>query len=306
MSRFLPLALWCVPLAASALPGGCAPVEGDQITAKDVAAALPAFGRLAANTPLAPAPAPGAHRVLRSFELLALARRYALELTSADDLCFELPLESLDRARLLAAMQVAISLPETRIEILETSLYPVPRGRLDFRREDLGAPGLPGSSAPVMWRGNIVYGANQRFAIWARVRVTGHVSRVVAAESIAHGTVITPPQLRVETDHAFPVVSDFAAGIDQLAGRIATRNIAAGTEIRLSQIESPRDIRRGDTVDVEVRSGHTRVAFQGKSESDGRTGDTITVRNLRSNKIFQARVDGKDKAFVDAGAPRGN
>lgn len=306
MTRFPGPVVCSLALAARALAGGCLPAEHDPITAGDLAAAVPVFARIAPDTPIAPAPGPGVRRVFRSLELISLARSHSLALDSADDVCFELPMGTLDRAQVLAAMQAALPFPEARVEILETSLYPVPRGRVEFRREDLGTPALPGSPAPVTWRGSVVYGADQHFAIWARVLVTARVTRVVATEFIKAGSIIAASQLRAESSRAFPVLNDAATGIDQVAGRVAIHAMDPGAEIRLSQVERPEDIKRGDTVAIEVRSGAARVSLTAKSESNGRVGDTITVRNLHSNKVFQARVNGKDKAFVDAGVPEGN
>lgn len=306
MMRYLPpLVLGCV-LAARALSGGCLPAEHDPITAGDLAAAVPAFVRIAPGTPMAAAPGPGVRRVFRPLELRALARNHSIELDSAPEICFELPMEPLDRAQVLAAMQAALPFPETRIEIAEISQYPVPRGRVEFRRDDLGAPARPDSPAPVTWRGNIVYGANQSFAIWAHVVVTARMTRLVAVEPIPRGTVIAANQVRAESGRIFPVAGDAATSPSQVVGRMAVRSIDAGAAIHLSQVERPRDVKRGDTVEIEVRSGATRLALTGRSESDGRIGDTISVRNLRSNKTFQARVEGKDKALVDAGASQEN
>jgi flagella basal body P-ring formation protein FlgA len=68
----------------------------------------------------------------------------------------------------------------------------------------------------------------------------------------------------------------------------------------------PPDVNRGDMVEVEVRSGAARLAFTGKAESTGHSGDLVVIRNLSSNKVFQARVEGKGKAFLDAGGALGN
>jgi flagella basal body P-ring formation protein FlgA len=282
------------------------PAEHDSITAGDLAQALPVFGKLAPNTPIGPAPGPGVRRVFRSTELISLARNHSLQLDGPGDLCFELPLERLDRGRVLEAMKAALPFPETRIDIVETSLYPVPRGRVEFRREDLGAPALPDSLTPVIWRGNIVYGANRQFAIWAHVVVMARRARVIAAEPIRQGGLITVDQLRVESKQAFPLGGDSVTTIEQVAGRLAVRAIEAGQEVRFIDLDRPRDVKRGDTVAVEVRSGAARLAFAGKSESDGRIGDMIKIRNLRSNKIFQARVEGPDKALLDTGVTQGN
>jgi flagella basal body P-ring formation protein FlgA len=295
MSRFLPL----VFLLAQPGLHACSPVEHDPITARDLAQFVPVFGKLPPDTPIAAAPGPNVHRVFHSLELVSVARNYSLDLAGAEDLCFEWPMEVPERSRMLEAMQAALPDPGTRIELLETSRYAAPRGRIDFHREDLSAPALPSAATPVVWRGNVVYGNNQHFAIWARVRITAHVSRLIAIETIREGMPIAPAQVRVESSDAFPSIGDAASRIDQLAGRIALRTIPAGSEIHLSQVAQPPEVKRGDTVSVEVLSGSARLAFTGKSESDGRKGEIIPVRNPHSNKIFQARVDGKDRALVD-------
>ena len=300
MSRYLLLALL---LARPALPAGCAPVEHESITAHDLAAFLPVFQQLAPDTPIGAAPGPGVRRVFHSLELLSLAKGYGLTLPSAEDLCFEWPMEVPDRARMLEAMQAVLPGPDTRIEILETSLTPAPRGRIEFRQADLGAPALPSAPTPVIWRGSVVYGASHRFEIWARVRITARVNFVVAALPIRQGIPITPGQLRIESAEAFPVSTDLASRIDQVAGRIALRAIAAGTEIRLGQLQQPLDIKRGDSVLVEVLSDSAHLSFTGKAESDGRKGDKISIQNVRSSRVFQARVDGKDRAVVDLRTP---
>ena len=68
----------------------------------------------------------------------------------------------------------------------------------------------------------------------------------------------------------------------------------------------PAVIHSGDLVDVEVRSGAAHLILSARSTSDGRPGEAISLRNLTTSKLFQARVVGKGKAFIDAAAPSGN
>jgi flagella basal body P-ring formation protein FlgA len=299
------LALACL-IALPAWPDGCAPVQQDQIVAADLAAVVPVFGKLSPDIPIAPAPIPGARRVLRASELLSLAKRYSLDLEDAMDICFEWPMRPLEREQVLAAMKAALPFPDIHIELLEGSSNRVPSGRLEFRRENLGHPGLSGSRTPVSWRGSVVYGKDHRFSFWARVIVSATLQRVIAAEPIRRGEPITAGQVRTETVESFPGAGDVARTAGEVVGKIAARNIDAGAEIHLNQIARSADVHRGDPVEVEVTSGKTHLSFTGKSESEGRTGDLIRVRNTRSNKIFQARVNGKGKAFIDTGAVREN
>lgn len=305
MPRF---AIACLGIAsfAAAQSMKCVAVVGDRILARDFAAALPAFEQLSPETPIGYAPAPGVRRVFRSFEVDSLARRYSVDAAPAGDICFERATEALDRNKIMEAMKEALPIPDLRMEILEISLFPVPRGRLEFRREGLATPASPDARTPVTWRGNVVYGDNRRFGVWARVVISAPVARVVATARLKRGEPIADTQVRVESIDRFPAAGDLAQNLSQVVGRIPLRDFAEGTEIRPTLLTSAPDVNCGDMVEVEVRSGAARLTFTAKAESSGRTGDAIAIRNLSSNKIFRARVDGKGKAFLDAGRGQGN
>lgn len=284
----------------------CATVEGDHIFARDFTAVLPAFSSLPAETPIALAPGPGARRVFHPMDLLALAKRYSLAIDTSEDICFEWRMGELDRDRVLEAMRAALPFPNLKLEIVETSRYPIPPGRIEFRRESLGSPASTSGRTPVQWRGNVIYGKDQRFGVWARVLVSASMPRIVASGAIKRGDLIRADQLRVEAVEAFPAFGDLARTPDKVIGRAPLRDLADGAEIHLNQLTSPPDISRGEIVDVEVRSGATRLALTGKAESAGRNGERIAIRNLSSNRVFQARVSGKGKAVVEAGLIKEN
>jgi len=300
MPRLIVFLLSIFPLLA-ADTGPCVAVEHDPITVHDLVAVLPAFASVSPEIPLAPAPLPGARRALRSFEIAALAHKHSLQVDAPPDVCFEWAMEPLDRGRLIEAMQKALPYPEAQVDILETSMYLVPRGRIEFRHEDLGVPATPEKRSAAIWRGNVIFGDNHHFAIWARVMMSVKMPRMIAKETIQRGQPILPEMIRMEYSNAFPAPGDIARNLDEIAGQVALRTIPAGKEVHLGQVATPPDVNRGDPVDVEVRSGAMRLALRARSESDGRHGEVIALRNPSSNRIFQARVDGKDRASIDLG-----
>ena len=305
MTRLCIALLWFACFTPAQTPK-CVEVGGDRILARDFAVSLPGFGQLSPETPLAPAPLPGVRRFFRPSELVALAQRYSVKIDPDAGVCFERQTETLDRDRVLEAMRRALPLPGVEIAIVETSLYPVPQGRLEFRRESLGTPASPSARIPVEWRGNVIYGDNHYFGVWARVMISAPMPRVVALEPLKKGDPIGASQVRVEIADLFPITGDVAQTVDQVVGKAPMRNVVPGTEIHLAQLMVPPDVNRGDMVEVEVRSGAAYLAFTGKAESAGRNGDTIVIRNLSSNRLFQARIEGKCKAFLDAGRALGN
>jgi flagella basal body P-ring formation protein FlgA len=194
-------------------------------------------------------------------------------------------------------MQSALAIADANIEIAETSLYAVPRGRLEFSRERLGAPASSEQRSPVLWPGDVVYGSGLRFAIWARVRITASCTRLVAVENLRSGQPIDARAVTRKTEKCFPRGGN-AVAPDEVEGMLPLHPVAAGQEVRLDQLAPPNDVNRGEMVAVEVRIGAAHLSFTGRAESAGRAGDRVSIRNLQSNRVFQAQVSGKGKALV--------
>ena len=290
-----------VCLAARLVPAvepACTPVEGDRILGQHLAEALPAFGALPPEMLLGVTPPPGEKRTYHAAELASIAQRYSIQLISPTDVCFELPMEALDRGRVLAAMRDSLQAPDARIEIAETSVFPVPRGRLAFPRETLGKPALASQKDPVLWRGEMVYAGDHRYPVWAKVWVKAPCVHFIAAEAVKPGQPIDARQVRVERGECFPAPHGTEVAPSSPLGLVSARPIVVGAEIRLDLLTLPNDVNRGDAVHVEVLGGAVRLAFTAKAETGGRSGDFVAVRNPSSNRIFQARVEGKGSVLV--------
>jgi flagella basal body P-ring formation protein FlgA len=262
------------------------------------------FQVLPSDTLLGNMPPPGSKRTFHAPELASLAQRYFIRLDSPHDVCFEWPMEPLSHDRIIEAMRESLPGLDVRIEIAEASLYPVPRGRLEFPRETLGRPASAAQKDPVLWRGAVIYSGDRRYAVWARVMVKTTCERLIAVETLKPGQPVRPPQVRVEQGECFPSPEQSGQSPPGLPmGLVPARAIPAGAEIRPGFLVPPNDVDRGDAVSVEVRSGAARLAFTAKAESGGRSGDFIAVRNPSSNRVFRARVEGKDKVLVQTGPP---
>lgn len=301
MSYFLLAALLLLsPLAAAQAPG-CLAVQDERITARDLAATVPAFAAIAPGTPLGFSPVPGTRRVFRASEIASLEAKYELETSGAADVCFEWPMVPLDRVRVLEAMRRSLKVDGATIEIIELSRFPVPPGELEFPRDKLGIPARPNEFGPVMWRGSVAYGGTRHVAVWARVSITARLQVVVAAENLRAGQAVMPAQVKLATMDVFPRPARIATSREEVTGKICRRAVAAGSQIPLQILDAAPDVDRGDIVQVEVSSGAMTLGFTGKAESAGRVGDLIRVRNPSSNKIFEARVSGRDKTVVRTG-----
>lgn len=265
----------------------------DQILVRDIAAAWPAAAILPLETTVGLAPAPGVERRFDLGELHRIAARFGLP-APAREACVVRPAAPPDPSRLLAAMRIA--LPEARIELVDFSRYPVPEGDLVFP-----PAGLRAAWPDAVWTGYVRYGGGHRAAVWARIQVSVARTRVVASRDLAVGSVIDRVSLRLETRDELPFAEPAASTLDDVAGRVARRPIRAGDAIRTLWLERAKDVFRGDTVDVEVRSGGALLRFPGQALASGSVGQNILILNPETKRRFTARVAARGKVAVGSG-----
>ncbi len=280
------------PIAAVTMAGCIAiSANADHITLRDLVPAFASFSATLGDTAVAFAPAPGVRRIFSLPELRRVASRFQIAATPEREVCFERPTAELVPARLLEAMQRM--LPEARIEILGSSREAAPDGELQFP-----LAGLRQTGSGEFWTGFVRYAGGRRFAVWAKVRVRVAILRVVATADLDAGRALDASQLRVESSESFPGGGGWFGSVDPLIGRVLRRSVRAGVALRPQWLDFAKDITAGDTVQVEVRSGGARLQMQAVAEAGGSVGQSITVRNPGSKKIFRARVEGKGRVSV--------
>jgi flagella basal body P-ring formation protein FlgA len=284
-----------IPLAAFALSGCLAVSAGsDRILAGDLAARFPEWAAVPPETPLALAPAPGVQRVLRVLELRRLAERWSLSPVPGREICVTRPVAVFAAPRLLAAMQKEF--PAGHIELLDFSRQPAPEGALAFPLS-----GLRQGPAGGYWSGYVTYGGNRRFTLWARVKVTAAVARVVAAQDLKPGSPLDAALLRMETREEIPAAG-FPTSVEEVAGKVPRRAIARGTALRAEWLEPAKVVLRGETVRVEAVRGGARLELECVAEASGAIGDTIPILNPVSQRRFPARVESKGRVVVTKGS----
>jgi flagella basal body P-ring formation protein FlgA len=284
-----------IPLAAFALAGCLAVGAGsDQILAGDLAVRFPQWAAVPPETPLALAPAPGVQRVFRVLELRRLAEGWSLSPSPDSEVCVTRPVAAIPGGRLLDAMQK--ELPAAHIEMLDFSRQPAPEGVLAFP-----VSGLRQGPGGGYWTGYVTYGGNHRFTLWARVKVMVAVPRVVAVQDLKPGLALDAAQLRLETREEVPAAG-FVNAVEDVAGKVLRRSIAAGTPLRAEWLQPAKLVLRGETVRVEAVRGGARLELECVAEGSGAMGEIIPIRNPVSNRRFPARVESKGKVIATNGS----
>jgi flagella basal body P-ring formation protein FlgA len=275
------------------IAAACFPVSGPNITARDLAKALPAFTPTDPEVSIGYSPAPGVERVMHPAEVRQLAARlnYDGALPTAD-ICFERPVAPITPDAMLKAMHQALG-TDAHIEVVELSRFPAPAGEIAFRREDLGTPPI------ALWRGYVLYDGDKKFSVWARVKITVQTLRLIALEELKPGIPIKASQVSLQKIDEFPDRRATPTSIEQIEGALPKRFIHANSPIWLDTVDPPDDIMKGDRVSVVVHSGLAQLAFDAEAQSSGRRGDFVSFKNPESGKLFRARVEGPGKAWVE-------
>lgn len=273
-------------------------IANDRIFSDDLARALPAFSKIPGDTVIGYSPAPGARRVFGSSELQRIGSPYGILVPADAHACFEWRLQTLTEDVVRAAIRESLQLPEARIDVLAIGRSQAPAGKLSFPISGLLASTLTNPDTPVTWRGEVLYHGSRTFSVWARVKVSATMTRVVATQSILPGQTVARDQVRVETYDDFPLRNDIARNLEEVVGRMPRRTLREGLPVFRADLIEPFQVQRGDLVDVTAIAGAAQLHMPALAETPGRQGDLISLKNPHSGKIFRARIEGKDKALL--------
>ena len=280
-------------------------IANDRILGEDLAKTLPVFmNKIPGDTVIGFSPTPVARRVFKSLELQRIGAPYGVAVDKDTEVCFEWKLQTLTDDSVGAAIRESLQSPGARIDVLAISRNQAPAGKINFPISGLLASTLTGPDTPVTWRGEVLYHGSRTFSVWARVKISSTMTRVVATQLIQPGQTVSPEQVRIETYDDFPLRNDIARNLEDVVGRMPRRAIRMGLPIFRSDLIEPLQVKRGDLVDVTAISGAAQLHLPALAETPGRQGDMISLKNPHSGKIFRGRVEGKDKALVMAWPPQ--
>jgi flagella basal body P-ring formation protein FlgA len=286
----LPILLAAIRMA-NGRPDGCRTIETVSVLARDVAPGIPAFAQLPPDFLVGYVQPSGAPRTFHGADLERIAKNRGVELHGLPDVCFARKTFIPKEAQIREAMLAELGIPSAKIEVVASSQREAPSGELVFPRNGVQPPS-PGQSE-IMWHGFVRFGENGKFPVWARVKVTAAMTRVVAVSDIATGKLIQPAQVRLESCEDSPLDQSVARNLDDVAGYLPKTSLRSMAVIRKNQIERPSDVTRGDVVRVEVFEGAAHLVIEGHAETSGMKGSTVLVRNPASGKDFHAQVTGK-------------
>ena len=183
-------------------------------------------------------------------------------------------------------------------------LHPLsPSGRGGEEREKVTLRAAPADDLPL--KGNrVVYveifvgGLRcKRIPVSLKVRTFGEV--LLCRRKVDRHHVFTAEDLIVERRETTTLPDDINLEIGDVVGKRAKAFIQSGRVIRRGMIEQPPVLHRGDLVTVRVSLKAIFITMEGEARADGRPGEIIPVRNIRSRREISAEVVDSKTVIVD-------
>ena len=109
---------------------------------------------------------------------------------------------------------------------------------------------------------------------------------------------IEPQSLYYKNINTSKIRQYYATRIEDVEGKIPKNTISKDGLIKISLLEFPPLVRRGEAIQLIAKRNGLRIITAGISKEDGIVDDLIRVENLSSGKIVRGYVKGKSKVEV--------
>lgn len=255
-----------------------------------------------ANVKVMDAPAPGAQATVRSAAVVALAKSagaYWHTATSSPTITISRAGYKVPEATVEAKVRAALPADKRNSDI---SLNAAGRSLVVADKSQIGAITIarlhfdPRSES---------FNATVALPDGRREVITGSLVAMtdvpVLTGSVATGVTIGNADidwLRLPTRQ---VSAQIITNADDLVGMAARRALRPGVPLRLSDIQRPQLVKRGDIVTMTFHAPGITVTAAGRAMESGAKGDRIRIVNINSNRAVEATITGARMASVDGG-----
>lgn len=129
-------------------------------------------------------------------------------------------------------------------------------------------------------------------------RVTASAPVIVTAQKLHRGTVLKRDHLLLK-ERNMAELQDPCLDFDSALGKRLKRTVPMNTVLRRHDLDRPVVIERRELVTMLLKKGGLQIRAKGVAVNDGRMGDQILVRNMRSKQEVPCRVIGPGVTKVE-------
>ena len=308
MTKVISIVAVALAVAVVAAPAASESVrlalDQDRLTAGDLASLLPAWGKVEPEEMIAYAPLPGVERRVGPSRLIGWGRRFGVNL-DRDELpdvllitrrmrTFE-PAEIEQRLREVVAEHYRVTPEAVDARLAGFEELSVPTGELTFRI----AGSLPRLNQPtsvaLRWREE----GGRSGTVWVRATISVVGRYAVAKEALEAKVPLRPEDLEFREGPLPGDPSKFLISYEELSGMSLKYPLSRGKALTTDLLVKNQAVRRGDLLELRLRSGLIMLRVPGRAEEGAALGEIIRCRNLESGNRVMARVLDSKHAEVE-------
>lgn len=136
------------------------------------------------------------------------------------------------------------------------------------------------------------------WAVVLPVKFRAYADTWFSTQSLPRGHIIQPQDIKKTRIDLLQTYQDFFSIHENLIGREVTRNISAHKRFSQRLLKIPSTIQRNQTVDIIAKSDKIHIRSKGVALENGKLGEQIRVKNIKSNRIIKARVKSTDRVEI--------
>jgi flagella basal body P-ring formation protein FlgA len=146
--------------------------------------------------------------------------------------------------------------------------------------------------------------ATRRAPIRLMGMLTETFEAAVPLRTLAQGEIVKASDLTLARRPKSELVPATVTNVEQAAGLIAKRALAAGKPIRQTDLMKPELVARNETVTIVFEVPGITLTTRGKALEAGAQDDLVNVLNVQSKRTVQATVTGPGRVTVFSTTPR--
>lgn len=126
--------------------------------------------------------------------------------------------------------------------------------------------------------------------LYVPVKIESDSATVTLKRALPRGSTITEHDLQLTFQRTRPGNTPMISAVADAIGLELTRDLSSGTILMTSHLRKPYLVKRGDLVNVQVDRNGLRVTTLGEARQDGTEGQMIPIKNPRSNRIIEGKI----------------
>lgn len=123
-----------------------------------------------------------------------------------------------------------------------------------------------------------------------RLRVHVYEQVVVTSRSLAAKQQITEADLHLENLDTSKIAAGYLTDVKKAVGLVVKRALPGGTPLSAIMLDKPVIIKRMTMINIISNVGGVEVRMEGQALQDGKEGQIIRVKNIKSDKMLNAKV----------------